>query len=209
MLFKVVAFYVFVCGVRTNKLSDELMDDWNNIAFRYSEECIEETGANPILARGLFLNNQLVDEEHMRCYMKCLSVKLNYILPDGSFNRDKLLSDELMDDWNYLTSLYADECIEESGINPMVKTTIFKDRLLLDIEHMPCFLKCLFEKYQILSNTGDIDVDIWVTVVKHLDHDLADLCLQRNAGESEICTKIHHIVQCLAEENYVTEQHIA
>ncbi|KAF5287965.1 hypothetical protein FQR65_LT12142 [Abscondita terminalis] len=115
------------------------------------------------------------------------------------------LSDELMDDWNMITSVYVEDCIQESGVDRIVATNIFKDRLLLDIEHMPCFLKCLFDRYDFLSNNGDINVDKWVKVVEHLDHDLADVCLERHVGETELCTKVHHLVKCLAEENYVTK----
>ncbi|KAK4879402.1 hypothetical protein RN001_007548 [Aquatica leii] len=69
-----VVLNIFI-SVALSKVSFDLIDDWNNVSAPYADECILESGANPEMARKMFENHKLVDEEHIRCYFKCLSLK--------------------------------------------------------------------------------------------------------------------------------------
>ncbi|KAF5287968.1 hypothetical protein FQR65_LT12145 [Abscondita terminalis] len=93
MFLKTVTLSALICTVWSNKVSDDLIDDWNNIASQYAAECIERTGANPVLVDSMFKEHKLVDEEHVRCYIMCLNEKYEYILPDGNFDGDKIVND--------------------------------------------------------------------------------------------------------------------
>ncbi|KAF5287967.1 hypothetical protein FQR65_LT12144 [Abscondita terminalis] len=106
MKLNLVTLSVFIYGVFSNKLSDELMDDWNRIASVHAAACIEETDANPILAESMFKDHKLIDEEHVKCYMKCLNEKNTFIFPNGTFNRDKFVNDI-----EHVTYAIIDKCL--------------------------------------------------------------------------------------------------
>ncbi|KAK4879404.1 hypothetical protein RN001_007550 [Aquatica leii] len=85
-----VVLNIFI-SVAFSKVSFELIDDWSNVSAPYADECILETGANPEMARKMFENHKLVDEEHIRCYFKCLSLKGKVMSEDGAFIPEALI----------------------------------------------------------------------------------------------------------------------
>ncbi|KAF5287973.1 hypothetical protein FQR65_LT12150 [Abscondita terminalis] len=113
------------------------------------------------------------------------------------------LSDDVMDDWNQVVARYATECIEESGANPIVALSLFNDRLLHDEEHIQCFIKCLNEKYGMLSPDGEFHVDIWLNTIKHLTPEVANMCFNKYRQETDLCKRSYQLALCVAQENYV------
>ncbi|KAK4879612.1 hypothetical protein RN001_007758 [Aquatica leii] len=60
----------------------------NELIAPFQEKCIEETEVDPDVAKNMFNGNELPNEEHARCYLKCLDENLNFYRPNGELDCD-------------------------------------------------------------------------------------------------------------------------
>ncbi|KAK4879411.1 hypothetical protein RN001_007557, partial [Aquatica leii] len=88
----------------------DFIDDWNAVASTYADECISESGADSETARKMFENHKLVNEEHIRCYFKCLSMKNKFMSEDGVYDA-KALEKGLQ----HVTPEIAQNCLSKYG----------------------------------------------------------------------------------------------
>ncbi|KAK4879408.1 hypothetical protein RN001_007554 [Aquatica leii] len=218
---------ISICAVLA-KVPFELMDDWQAIAAAYADECIAESGADPETAKKMFENHKLVDEGTIRCYFKCLSMKNKFMLEDGTYDEGELIKRvqhrfsvqnedfvfifvvfakvpyELIDDWNALAAVYAEECLLESGSNSEVARKMFENHKLVDEEHIRCYFKCLMRKHNFMSEDGVLDEVQLIQGVQHITPEIARTCITKHGMEIDLCRKGYLVASCVAEENYET-----
>ncbi|KAK4879407.1 hypothetical protein RN001_007553 [Aquatica leii] len=111
---------------------------------------------------------------------------------------------ELIDDWNALAAVYADECLSESGANSEIARKMFENHKLVDEEHIRCYFKCLMIKYNFMSEDGVLNEDLLIKGVQHITPEIAHTCITRYGNEMEVCRKGYLVASCVAEENYET-----
>ncbi|KAK4879406.1 hypothetical protein RN001_007552 [Aquatica leii] len=188
----------------------ELMDDWNALAAVYADECILESGADAEIAKQMFENHKLVNEEHIRCYFKCLMIRYKFMSKDGVFNAERLIQGvqhvpyELMDDWNALAAVYADECILESGADAEIAKQMFENHKLVNEEHIRCYFKCLMIRYKFMSKDGVFNAERLIQGVQHVTPEIAETCITKHGDKMDLCKKSYLVASCVAEENYET-----
>ncbi|KAF5296850.1 hypothetical protein FQA39_LY12368 [Lamprigera yunnana] len=81
-----VVFFHFGCS---QKILPHLAAFWTNITLPHTEECIAESSMDPLAVVDLFHNVPVDDSRALRCFFKCLSAKLNMLLPNGEFDVHK------------------------------------------------------------------------------------------------------------------------
>ncbi|KAF5287970.1 hypothetical protein FQR65_LT12147 [Abscondita terminalis] len=101
-------FYSVFIYLAHAKVSDDLMDDWNAVASTYADECIEESEANPIVAKNMFKNHKLHDEEHIQCFIKCLNYKLKFLTDVGVYDKERFVNT-----LQHVTREIVDKCVEK------------------------------------------------------------------------------------------------
>ncbi|KAF5287971.1 hypothetical protein FQR65_LT12148 [Abscondita terminalis] len=113
------------------------------------------------------------------------------------------LPDDLMEEWKKVASRYEEVCVEESGTDPIVAKTIFKNRYLFNEEQLGCFIECLNRKYGILTPDGVFHVDVWLSTIKHLTPEVAATCIKEHENVTNLCIRSYRLALCVAEANSV------
>ncbi|KAF5287974.1 hypothetical protein FQR65_LT12151 [Abscondita terminalis] len=231
------------------------MHDWNTLAAPFADVCVAESGANPIIAQNLFAEFQLLGEEHVQCYIKCLLQKYHVLTDDGVFDEDEIIKKiehltrdiadvclekhgnvedlckksyllaentfrvatisemklfvvlslvimtsaanklqlivDLMHDWNTLAARFADECVAESGANPIIAQNMFADFQLLGEEHVQCYIKCLLQRYEVLTDDGVFHVEAIIKLIEHVSQENADVCLEKHGQVKDLCKQAY------------------
>ncbi|KAK4879397.1 hypothetical protein RN001_007543 [Aquatica leii] len=111
---------------------------------------------------------------------------------------------ERMDDWKALADVNANECILESGANPIIAKQMFENHKLVDEEHIRCYFKCLALKNEIMSKDGVFFEDEVIKKIPHVTKEIAQRCITKGRTEKDICKKTYLVAFCITEENYVT-----
>nr|WKF45138.1 odorant-binding protein 5 [Podabrus annulatus] len=55
---------------------------------------------------------------------------------------------------------HKEACIKESHVNKDLVNKFVENKELSDDQHFKCYLKCLLEKVNVLSNTGDLNREL-------------------------------------------------
>ncbi|KAF5287972.1 hypothetical protein FQR65_LT12149 [Abscondita terminalis] len=132
--------------------------------------------------------------------MKLLLILLTLIFV---VNAKVALPDDLMKEWKKVASRYEEECVEESGTDPIVAKTIFKNKRLLNEEQLGCFIECLNRKYGMLTPDGVFHMDVWLSTIKHLTPEVAVTCIKEHENVTNLCKRSYRLALCVAKANYV------
>ncbi|KAF5296851.1 hypothetical protein FQA39_LY12369 [Lamprigera yunnana] len=105
----------------SQKILPHLTEAWTNVALPHSEECIAESGVDPIVAYNVFHSVPVDVTDNLRCYLKCVVEKLNFLLPNQEFDTQKYY-DAAPDIDKSIIKECVDSHIEETDICAKVFT---------------------------------------------------------------------------------------
>ncbi|KAF2893903.1 hypothetical protein ILUMI_12269 [Ignelater luminosus] len=92
---------------------------------------------------------------------------------------------------------YVTECLCQSHLNPQILEEYYKHGTLSDDACWKCYIKCILFKLDILSSTGDVNVQRWVDIFEYFERPLAEKC--SNYEEPDLCQKAYLMVNCAYE----------
>ncbi|KAK4879582.1 hypothetical protein RN001_007728 [Aquatica leii] len=110
---KLILILSVVWSAYSASLPPSVIQSWNNVVAPYQETCIQESEVDPDIARNMFVRSELPNEEHMRCYLKCLHEKLNFYLPNGDLDKDLMVKTFV-----HITPEIGDMCFAKFGSEP-------------------------------------------------------------------------------------------
>ncbi|KAF2890164.1 hypothetical protein ILUMI_16009 [Ignelater luminosus] len=93
---------------------------------------------------------------------------------------------------------YIDECLRQSGLNPQIEYEYHKYGRMSEDPCWKCFLKCLAFKLEIVSSTGDVNIQRWIELFPHLNLPLAEKC--SSFKEPDLYQKAYLMLKCVYDE---------
>ncbi|XP_031345822.1 uncharacterized protein LOC116172703 [Photinus pyralis] len=107
---------------------------------------------------------------------------------------------EVIVDWENYHIPYFDECVEETGVDPMIPRLMFRQVNLPDEEDFHCYMKCIFERNNWMTSDGeDINYETLAEAV-HVTPELIETCRTVADLESEICRKVYLVTKCAVDD---------
>ncbi|XP_031342929.1 uncharacterized protein LOC116170577 [Photinus pyralis] len=104
----VVLLMCCVIQVQLKKVPSVMKDRWEQMVSPFHDVCINETKVQPSVADRIFEDSHLPNDEHFKCYIKCLQEYLNFSI-DGQFNVDQMVKGVYA-----LTPELAKSCVEKA-----------------------------------------------------------------------------------------------
>ncbi|KAF5287964.1 hypothetical protein FQR65_LT12141 [Abscondita terminalis] len=138
---------ISVYSIYSKKIPPSLVTSWSKLFEPFVEECIEESKVDGDIARNIFSTNYLPNEKSMHCYLRCIDEKLEFLHPEGGFNKELMLIKI-----DHLTPEIAVKCIDNfhDGENDCLKsreTSTAYDEVVITINYIHLFH--LFQKGKI------------------------------------------------------------
>ncbi|KAF5296842.1 hypothetical protein FQA39_LY12360 [Lamprigera yunnana] len=73
-------------------ISPEAIKLWENISRNHNDECISTTNIDPVVLKRIVYNRTVPNDRNVYCYLRCIYEKLDFLLPNGEFDEDKIVN---------------------------------------------------------------------------------------------------------------------
>ncbi|KAF5296852.1 hypothetical protein FQA39_LY12370 [Lamprigera yunnana] len=105
----------------------------------------------------------------------------------------------LTEAWTNLFLPHSEECIAESGVDPIVADNVFHSVPVDVTDTLRCYFKCVVEKLNFLLPNQEFDVQKYYDVLPGFDKSVIKACVDSHVEETDICAKVFTISFCIME----------
>ncbi|KAF5296843.1 hypothetical protein FQA39_LY12361 [Lamprigera yunnana] len=72
-------------------ISPFALNIWNDLIKDFHDECVAISNANPEQAKSIVRDIAVLKDRSVHCYLKCLYEKIDFLLPNGEFNKNDVV----------------------------------------------------------------------------------------------------------------------
>ncbi|KAF5271056.1 hypothetical protein FQR65_LT00475 [Abscondita terminalis] len=94
-------------------LADDVKEVWGDLINAYQEQCINFSGADPVLVTMIIEDAYVADDSSLGCYLMCIYNHLEFLGPDGEFDINLIFAKA-----PYMTDLFTQKCLNQAKNEP-------------------------------------------------------------------------------------------
>ncbi|KAF5271058.1 hypothetical protein FQR65_LT00477 [Abscondita terminalis] len=108
----------------------------------------------------------------------------------------KHIAPDVKNIWKNLTDPYQNVCLGHSPINSVHSEVMIKNAYVGNSKSFGCYLKCVFEKIDVLKPDGEFDVHAILDKLPYMTENITQKCIDEGKGETDGCLKSLIVGNC-------------
>ncbi|KAF5285303.1 hypothetical protein FQA39_LY04402 [Lamprigera yunnana] len=203
MMFRIVfvVLTVLTPSVSCKKIDNKMLQRWQELISPHQTHCIKESNVesediDELVKLGEILYTPTL--LHLLDVNKQFDRKVIIMLTILTLNVScKKIDKKILDRWHELISPHQIHCIKESNVQREDIDQLVKLGEISDTPSNGCYLKCLYEKLNLLDVNKQFDRKVIRSKFFYVDEKLADKCIKEVADEKDLCRKSYLMGRCV------------